>query len=618
MKSAKEEIYSLVENNMINKIFKNNTSKPHIACMVIAFVCLFSSCKLKNSAAHISENKIEIPKDNAEFQVEMSEVLKAYLPTLITIKNEKEQYLSWHEIAKEVYEQRQYQPIWVSKNVLSSKGKEMLEFVGTAEFLGLNKDLYDYENLRLLADSAMQIQPAINFSIERDLETGLTRAFLQIALHIDKGMFVDTSVGLNSNFWLVKDNYIALFQKALNDSVSTIMATLEPTNPMYKRYMSELRNFVSKNNISSHPISIRNPKTDSVGAINDAKIALVYHHFLLDSLKKNDTAYVLALKQFQKENNLNADGQIGANTIKALERDNSTKFQLLAINADRWRKEHIITLPELYVWVNLPSFKVKIIENDSVKLEKNTVIGKTVLKNETPILESSINQVVLWPTWSVPQSIIKHEMKSFKGYTVTTTNGYTSVVQPPGPKNSLGAVKILFPNKYSVYMHDTPAKSLFNADFRAASHGCVRCQDALEIAAFLLERDTFNINYDSLKALKERKIETKVFRLKNKIPVYFRYFTAEAGFDGNMKFYADVYRRDKDMINFIFNGKKPHQPTKAEKREQVIKDSLATEKKKSDSLFVLTKTTASSKIESPNVLHYSPKADTTSARQDSL
>ena len=326
------------------------------------------------------------------------------------------------------------------------------------------------------------------------------------------------------------------------------------------------------------------------------------------------------MKKFQQENNLSGDGIVGVNTMKALERDNAKKFQLLAINADRWRQEHIIELPEKYVWVNLPSYKLKIIEQDTLRLEKNVVIGKSNLKNETPTLESAINQIVLWPTWTVPQSIVKNEMKSFKGYIVTKKGNWTSVVQPPGYNNALGSVKILFPNKYSVYIHDTPTKRLFGSDFRAASHGCVRCQDPLEVAANLMMMDTFKITYDSLIALKESKIATKTFRLKNPIPVYFRYFTAEADFNGNLKYYADVYGKDKDMINFIFNGKQPHVLTSEEKAQKAYADSVAAvKKKKMDSIEAAIKfKKEQEKTISSNSVNYSPSADTTSAKQDSL
>lgn len=576
----------------MNLPYKLKTTLSSIIFIIFfIFSTLFnSSCKCNQNKAAEIENKVEIPKDELEFQNDISTVLREYIPTLLSVKNDSTKYESWHELVKETYLQNNYKSLWLSKDVLSSKGREMLHVLGTAEFLALNKDLYDYEKLQQTNDSLTKILPAVDFNLAKQLEVGLTRSFFQMALHVDHGMFADTVRGINSNFWNNKEKYVQLLQKAISDSVFRSLSSLEPNNPLYNRYMKALRAFVSKNNISANPISIRDPKSDSIGAINDTRKALVYHHYLIDSLKNNDSAYLVALKKFQKENNLNSDGAIGTNTIKALERDNSKKFQLLAINADRWRKEHIIDLPEKYVWVNLPSYKLKIIEKDTLRLEKNVVIGKSNLKNETPILESAINQIVLWPTWSVPQSIVKHEMKSFKGYTVTKNGNWTSVVQPPGPRNALGVVKILFPNKYSVYIHDTPSKSTFGSDFRAASHGCVRCQDPLEVAANLMMMDTFKLSYDSLKAIKDNRIATQTFRLKKAVPVYFRYFTAEADFNGNVKFYADVYNRDKQLINFIFKGKQPHILTKEEKRERKIADSLAIiKKKKTDSIAAVVK-----------------------------
>jgi murein L,D-transpeptidase YcbB/YkuD len=564
---------------------KNYCRPLLLLSFITGSVFFFSSCKCANGNAESTERKIEIPADEIEFQQNISTILRDYIPTLPSVINDSTKYLSWHEIAKEIYLQNNYKSLWLSKEVLSSKGKEMLHTIGTAEFLALNKDLYDYETLHQISDSLTILLPEVDYTLAKKLEVGLTRSFLQMALHVDHGMFADTVRGINSNFWKEKKNYVQLLQKAISVSVFSTLSSLEPNNPLYNRYMTALRTFVSKNNISTNPISIRDPKTDSIGAINDARKALVYHHYLDDTLKNNDSSYLKSMKRFQKDNNLNSDGVIGANTLKALERDNSKKFQLLAVNADRWRKEHIIELPEKYVWVNLPSFKVKIIENDTVRMEKNVVIGKSNLKNETPILESAINQIVLWPTWTVPQSIIKKEMKSFKGYKVTRKGNYITVVQPPGPRNALGCVKILFPNKYSVYMHDTPSKGLFNSDFRAASHGCVRCQDALEIATYLMMKDTFLITYDSMLALKDRKIETQIFKLKKSVPVYFRYFTVEADFDGNLKFYADVYNRDKQMINFIFKGKQPHVLTKEEKRERQLADSLAVIKKEENRFY---------------------------------
>lgn len=557
--------------------------------ILLCFPILFlHGCKCNNSSATDIENKIDIPKDEVEFQQNISTVLREYIPNLPSVINDSTHYQSWQILVKEFYQKNEYKSIWLSANVLSPKGKEMLQMVSNAEFFALNKDLYEYTFLQTLNDSLTKLAPSIDFNLAKQLEVGLSRAFLQMALHLDHGMFVDTVRGINTNFWKENEKYTTLLQKSASSSIEQNLSTLEPNNTLYNNYMKALKAFVAKNNISSTPISIRNPKVDSLGAVADAKQALIYHHYLADTSKNDDNAYVVALKKFQKENNLNSDAVLGGNTVKALERDNSQKFQLLAINADRWRKENIKELPEKYVWVNLPSYRLKIIENDTLRLEKKVVIGKSNNKNETPILESAINQIVLWPTWSVPQSIIKHEMKSFKGYVVTKKGNYTSVVQPPGPRNALGVVKILFPNKYSVYIHDTPSKSTFGADLRAASHGCVRCQDPLEVAANLMAMDTFNITYDSLVKIKDNKIATRTFRLKKPVPVYFRYFTAEANFDGEIKFYADVYGRDKQMINFIFKGKQVHKLTKEEIREKFVQDSIALiKKKKNDSLLAI-------------------------------
>ncbi|MEZ5025735.1 MAG: L,D-transpeptidase family protein [Chitinophagales bacterium] len=588
----------------------NSTFLKNFTISILS-ISMLVSCTCNRERAKEIEHKIEPAKDEAEFQQKLTTVLSEYIPSLNGKRNDSLQYSNWQYVIQSFYSTNQFHSIWMTASGLSPKGKEMLHNVSNAEYLALNKELYQYQYLQTLNDSINKIQPSIDFSLVKQLEVGLTRSFFQMALHIDHGMFVDTMQGLNSNFWNNEQKYISLLRTALKDSIFRSLSSLEPNNPLYNRYMKALRAFVSKNNISATPISIRNPKTDSIGAINDARKALVYHHYLIDSLKYNDSAYFVALKKFQKENNLNPDGILGSNTITALIRDNSKKFQLLAINADRWRTEHIKSLPDKYVWVNLPSYRLKIIKNDSLKLEKKVVIGKSSKKAQTPILESAINRIVLWPTWSVPQSIIKNEMKSFKGYTVTRTGNWLSVVQPPGPRNALGSVKILFPNNYSVYIHDTPTKATFNADFRAASHGCVRCQDPLEVAAMLMSMDTFKMDYDSLIALKESKIATRTFRLKKPVPVYFRYFTAEADFDGNVKFYADVYRRDKDMINFIFNGKQPHKLTKEEIREKQIADSIAIIKKKvADSLA----TVKQAQIEKEKVENSLLKTNTDSTR----
>lgn len=537
---------------------------------------LLSSCNNRHALAEKVEQQIVAPKDTLEYEKNMTLVMEEYMATFPSAGTDSSKRLNWQQVLKEAYALHNYRPLWVCSDGLTAKGREMLQFVNDAEFLGLNKELYHYNYLKQLADSADKIRPRVDYALHKRLETGLSHSFFLMALHLDKGVIADTLTGIRTDFRGVKNHYLDLFDKAPAENINALMATLEPDNILYKRYMDALRVFVSKNMISPDSISIRNPKKDSVGAAADAAKALIYHHYLVEGQQEDPQAYSRSLKRFQVDNNLNGDGVLGANTIRALTRDNAQKFQLLAINADRWRKDDIDELPDKFIWINLPAYRLRLIDHDTLVLEKKVVIGRTKENGESPTLQSAIRQIILWPTWTVPQNIIKKEMKSFDGYEVTRGPGWIKVVQPPGLKNSLGAVKLVFPNKYSVYLHDTPAKSLFNSDFRAASHGCIRCQDALQVAATLMMMDTFHITYDTLVAIKDRKIETQTFYLKKGVPIYIRYFTAEADLDGNLKFYADVYKRDQAMIDFIFRGRKAHVPTK---REIEYADSLARIKK---------------------------------------
>ena len=526
----------------------NGTTRKRAFFLVYIVLCIITpiGCINRQVKAESIESKVAIPKDDVEFRKNGAIVLQAYTNTLTNLSSSN----SSEPLVQEIYRQQGYAFIWLNKNGVSPKGKELLQFIDKVDFLGLNKELYPFERLLRMEDSINKVLPKVDFVLFKQLELMLTHTFLQIALHIDAGMYNEQHNAINEDYTPLAVNHKELLSTLATKPIAMLFSSLEPNHQQYRRYMAQLRKFVATNAISANTIHIRSIKEDSLGAIDDIRTALVYHHYLSASVTKEEKAYINALKKFQSDNNLNPDGQIGKNTVKALERNNARKFQLLVINADRWRSDAIDKFPERYLWLNLPSFRLRLIDHDTLRLEKRVVIGKP--KTPTPILESAINQIILWPTWTVPQSIIKKEMKSFVGYDVFYRDGRMMVVQPPGLKNALGVVKLVFPNRFSVYIHDTPTKSLFNIDVRAASHGCVRCQDALEVAAQLIQVDSSGITYDSLVVLKDEKIATRVMRLKKPMPVYFRYFTAEADMKNNLIFYEDLYKKDEKMLSIIF------------------------------------------------------------------
>ena len=176
--------------------------------------------------------------------------------------------------------------------------------------------------------------------------------------------------------------------------------------------------------------------------------------------------------------------------------------------------------------------------------------------NNTVIFTGNLKYVVFSPYWNVPSSILRKEVlpgiarnKNYLAQHHMEWNG-KSVRQKPGPWNSLGQVKFLFPNTYNIYLHDTPSKSLFSEDKRAFSHGCIRLSEPKRVAQYLLRNDT---KWDSLRITKAMNAgKEQYYTIKEPIPVFIGYFTAWVDRDGKLNFREDVYGHDKKMKERLF------------------------------------------------------------------
>ncbi|NVK34795.1 MAG: L,D-transpeptidase family protein [Rhodobacteraceae bacterium] len=284
------------------------------------------------------------------------------------------------------------------------------------------------------------------------------------------------------------------------------------------------------------------------------------------------SAEIAALvKGFQKENKLSADGIIGKNTILALVGvTNAAKIAKveLAMERTRWLPEE---LGERKVFINQPAFTATYTAPGEEPLSMRVVVGKK--SNQTNFFYDKIEVVEYNPYWGVPYSIIVNEMlpKLAKnpgyldaaGYEVSTVNGRkvssasvdwyavatkkasVNVRQYPGARNALGELKILFPNKHHIYMHDTPSKSLFKKDSRAFSHGCVRLHDPRAMAAAVLGKSKSHVASEIAKGQNHQE------KVSGDIPVYVSYFTAWPEVDGTISYFNDVYDRDRYLIKAI-------------------------------------------------------------------
>jgi murein L,D-transpeptidase YcbB/YkuD len=210
-----------------------------------------------------------------------------------------------------------------------------------------------------------------------------------------------------------------------------------------------------------------------------------------------------------------------------------------------------------YLAVNIPEFKLHAYQDDSLLWSMNVVVGKSVHK--TVVFSGDLKYVVFSPYWNVPPGILKNEIlpgiRRNKNYLdvhhMEWNNG--NVRQKPGPWNSLGQVKFLFPNSHSIYLHDTPSKSLFNEEKRAFSHGCIRVAEPKKLATYLL-RDDLNWSEQKIEAAMNRGKEQYV-TLKENMPVFIAYFTAWVDRKGLLNFRDDIYSRDTRLAELVLEDK---------------------------------------------------------------
>lgn len=221
----------------------------------------------------------------------------------------------------------------------------------------------------------------------------------------------------------------------------------------------------------------------------------------------------------------------------------AAKKRLIARNMERWRWMPL-SLGRDYLLVNPAAFELTRWRDGQRIGQWRVITGKT--STPTPIFSASVTGVNLNPWWNVPANIVRESVGSLirRSPATAQARGYVwsggTVRQKPGPQNSLGQMKLVMPNRYNVYLHDTPNKDLFNRDVRAFSHGCVRVRDAFGLAESLLEGSKTRAEIDAIVA----SARSVTIPLARPVPVYVAYFTAGVGADGVVVTYPDVYRRD--------------------------------------------------------------------------
>jgi L,D-transpeptidase YcbB len=344
-----------------------------------------------------------------------------------------------------------------------------------------------------------------------------------------------------------------------------------PNNPHYLRLRSELaryRKLTGKNlelpkmkvgKKSKIKKSKNIEKAKKLQIVEDVQIRLEIEGYysgevngIFDDLSEE------ALIEYQRTHQVVSDGVIGRGTINAMNISFSERVDQIILSMARQRRS-ATRYEEYYLRVNIPEFVVEVIEDGKILRRHKIVVGRPSAKNQTPELQAKIEKIVYNPSWYIPKRIFEEEQlpkweedeEYFKNKGYVTVNDEEGVpkraYQPPGYGNALGRVKILFPNTQEVYLHDTPSKYLFSRTSRPFSHGCMRLQNPLEMAEFLLQKDN-NPEVENIEKILE-KTWTKEIVLQKTISVFVEYNTVSTTDDGRAVFLADVYKRDADALS---------------------------------------------------------------------
>jgi murein L,D-transpeptidase YcbB/YkuD len=255
-----------------------------------------------------------------------------------------------------------------------------------------------------------------------------------------------------------------------------------------------------------------------------------------------------------------------------------TRRAALRLNMDRWR-----WLPRdlgrFHLMVNVPEFEVRFMVNGRANRAYRAIVGKPG-RTETPQLSAKVQSIVFYPTWTVPQSIIEHDHLAQKiaarptwaareGYTVKTLgDGSISIVQQPGPLNSLGDMKIDMPNPHAIYLHDTNARYLFARKTRAFSHGCVRTENAavLGMTMAILSK---SVTQDRALEIYKAKKNTRV-PINGSFPVYIAYFTMGTDITGQLTSFDDLYNHDAAVLASFAAPREAHTTQRTSDQEVIV------------------------------------------------
>jgi murein L,D-transpeptidase YcbB/YkuD len=458
------------------------------------------------------------------------------------------EFKGYEESVNKFYALRKNKLAWFSEKGIVEQSSILYNRIQSMTDNGLKKEVH-YPNEYSKAVEA-ESRDSISW-----YELMITAQYLHFAEKVITGL--PNKIIAESEWYIPrkKVGYATMLENMLTDSSATLNKFVYY---QYQLLREQLKRLKVMENKGGWPIPENINKSlilgDTGKQVKILKLRLYQEEYAI-----NDTAESLfdknledAVKLYQKNNGLHADGIVGKGTIKMMQVTIKERIEQVMVNMERCRWLPANTSKK-YLYVNIPEYKLHIIENDVEQFSMSVIVGKRT--NKTAIFKSNITHVVFSPYWNIPTSILMKEIvpqinrnpEYLSKNHMEWNNGHLR--QKPGPDNALGGIKFIFPNPFNIYLHDTPTKYLFEKEKRNFSHGCIRIGNPIKLASYLLA-DNYYWTDEKINEAMNRTTEL-VIPIAEKVPVYVVYFTAFVDADQRLNYREDIYNRDKQIINML-------------------------------------------------------------------
>ncbi len=483
------------------------------------------------------------------------------------------------------YEQRQFAPFWIDDKGLKPSAQKLLRATAQAEADGLNPNDYHVSvTATLILDLEARFARHESGQEARwaELDLLLTDAFLLFGAHLSGGRVNPQTLHTD---WLLTQHSVdmmAALNSVLNqDQLDQTLEQMRPVNGGYAQLraaLQQLRMVALDGGWLQVPTGpTLKPKEHNPRVIPLRQRLIQSGDLAPDEVPENpeyfDPALSAGVSRFQHRHGLEPDGAAGRKTTEAINVPVAARIRQVELNLERIRWLPSDLGPD-HIWVNTADFNLKVVEQNQVVLRMRVVVGRPARR--TPVFSALMTYMVINPYWTVTDTIIfqdmlpriredaayfeKENIKVYYGWeegsaaidpTTIDWKAYGKgnfpfrLVQDPGPSNSLGRYKFMFPNKFSVYLHDTPHRELFGKSKRDFSSGCIRIENAAGLAAYLF-RDNPEWTAEKIKTVLDS-MRQQVALVKKPIPVHLVYMTAWVDDSGVLQFRNDIYDRDTEL-----------------------------------------------------------------------